>query len=291
MTNLLYVYTLSYDPLFEEFTYGEAKKRAEMLRKELRKGDHIFFWTNLLGRLFITAHYVVDFLLDGNEARRRQDIKRAYKNEHIHRHGNYDDVIVFGDSNKSLRLGVPLPLTRDLLTKLSIAIPYDPNRSETSNVSSALRNVVGKNCKLSDAQVKILLDEIEKVQFSGEFPLDGWDEKSIELVLAKNPSLLEKDLKLVSHRQLNTPHGLIDLLFQDKNNAYLIVEVKKGTAPDDTLTQLLNYISYVKKSYPKNTVKGAIVCSGCSRRLEEAAKVTGVKIYSYQGMVTLRTIV
>lgn len=291
MTNFLYRYTLSYDPLLEEFTYGEAGKRAEMLRKQLHKGDYIFFWTNLLGRLYITAYYVINFLLDGNEARRRQDIKRAYKNEHIHRHGNYDDVIVFGDPKESLRLGVPLPLTRDLLRKLSIVIPYNPNRSETFNISSALRNVMGKNCKLSDAQVKILLDEIDKLQSSGEFPLEDWDEKVIELVLAKNPSFLEKDLKLVSHRQLKTPHGIIDLLFQDKNNAYLVVEVKKGTAPDDTLTQLLNYISYVKKTYPKNAVKGAIVCSSCSRRLEEAAKESGVEIFFYRGIFTTKIIV
>lgn len=291
MTNFLYRYTLSYDPLLEEFTYGEAGKRAEMLRKQLHKGDYIFFWTNLLGRLYITAYYVINFLLDGNEARRRQDIKRAYKNEHIHRHGNYDDVIVFGDPKESLRLGVPLPLTRDLLGKLSIVIPYNPDRSETFNISSALRNVMGKNCKLSDAQVKILLDEIDKLQSSGEFPLEDWDEKAIELVLAKNPSFLEKDLKLVSHRQLKTPHGIIDLLFQDKNNAYLVVEVKKGTAPDDTLTQLLNYISYVKKTYPKNAVKGAIVCSSCSRRLEEATKESGVEIFFYRGIFTTKIIV
>lgn len=291
MTNFLYIYTLSYDPLFEEFTYGEAGKRAEMLRNQLHEGDYLFFWTNLLGRLYITAYYVVDFLMEGNEARRRRDIKSTYKSEHLQRSGNYDDVIVFGNPKKSLRLGVPLPLTRDLLKKLSIAIPYDPNRSETFNINSALRNVMGKNCKLSDAQVKTLLDEIDKLQFSGEFPLEDWDERAVELVLARNPSLLEKDLKLVSYRQLKTPHGVIDLLFQDKDNAYLVVEVKKGTAPDDTLTQLLNYISYVKKTSPKNTVRGAIICSSCSRRLEEAAKESGVKILSYQGMLTVKNIV
>ncbi len=275
MTNFLYVYTSSYDPLFEEFTYGEAGKRAEMLREELQNGDYIFFWTNLLGRLYITAYYIVDFLLDGNEARKRKDIKSAYKNEHIHRRGNYDDVVVFGDSKKSLKLGVPVPLTLALLNKLSIAIPYNPNHSETFNINSALRNVMGKNCRLSASQVKMLLNEIDNSQFGGEFPLENWDEKAVELILAKNPSLLENDLKLISHSQLKTPHGIIDLLFQDKVNAYLVVEVKKGTAPDDTLTQLLNYISYVRKTNPRNTVRGAIVCGTCSRRLEEAAKESG----------------
>ena len=231
-------------------------------------------------------------MIEGEKARRNKQLRERYRNPHFdpnHYRGK-GDIIIFGDPKKSRRLGIPLPLDKKLLDKISLVIPWRNDKTEAQNISSALRNVRGRNCRLSDRQVKLILGEIEKIEYSGVFPLEGWDETTIERILAKKPYLLEKGLKLLCE-QMPTPHGKIDLVFiNEKKDEILVVEVKRGKAPDKALTQLLSYISFVREKYSNEEVKGAIVCANCSRRLINAAKSQKIKIYLYRGKIVLKNI-
>lgn len=71
------------DPKFDEFTYGDSGGRARKLKKDLRKGDYVFFHASTGGKKCITAYYVVDRVLDTVEACKNDDIVRKYKNPHI----------------------------------------------------------------------------------------------------------------------------------------------------------------------------------------------------------------
>ena len=115
--NLLIPYVHLYDhpdPLFKEFTYGDEGRRARKLKKDLKKGNYVFFHTSISGRKYITAYYVVERVLDTAEAIKNRNIVAKYKNPHIleflsgERTGEGDDVILFGDPITSKILERPL---------------------------------------------------------------------------------------------------------------------------------------------------------------------------------------
>jgi hypothetical protein len=125
------------DPLFEELTYGEGGggNFRTMVRNSVRKGSHIFFHTTIEGQRYITAHYFVSKIVEGYDARHDDKIRSNYLNVHIHPENypewwpNYaidkeiksdrDDILIFGDSEKSLgKLVNPLKFDRGLAEKL-----------------------------------------------------------------------------------------------------------------------------------------------------------------------------
>jgi hypothetical protein len=125
------------DPLFEELTYGEGGggNFGTMVRNNVRKDSHIFFHATIEGQRYITAHFCVSKIVEGYDARHDAKIRRDYINPHIHPEnypewepnydvdkeirGNRDDILIFGDSEKSLgKLVNPLKFDRGLAEKL-----------------------------------------------------------------------------------------------------------------------------------------------------------------------------
>jgi hypothetical protein len=129
--NLLIPYVHLYahpDPLFTEFTYGDASRRAKILKNKLNKGDDVFFHTTIRNKKYITAYYVVDRVLDTPEAVKDRNIVAKYKNPHIvdfldPEKGKYkEDVVLFGDPITSRVLDKPLLFDRSLAEKLSLIL-------------------------------------------------------------------------------------------------------------------------------------------------------------------------
>ena len=82
------------------------------------------------------------------------------------------------------------------------------------------------------------LRKIEESKISLEVQLEDW--------LAKDISLLDPNL-LVIGRQVYTDFGkVMDLLCLDKVGDTVVVELKKGQTPRDTVAQALEYTSWVK---------------------------------------------
>jgi hypothetical protein len=71
------------DPLLAEFTYGDAGSRAKRLKTRLERGDYVFFHTSIGNKKCITAYYLVDRVLSGEEAVEDRNIVAKFHNPHI----------------------------------------------------------------------------------------------------------------------------------------------------------------------------------------------------------------
>ena len=291
--NLLIPYVHLYDhpdPLFKEFTYGDVGTRARKLKKDLKKGDYVFFHTSIGGRKYITAYYVVDRVLDTAEAVKDKNIVAKYKNPHIleflsgERTGEEDDVILFGDPITSKILERPLLFNKNLAEKLSLNIKFPKGKTETQAIGSATRAWR----ELTDKDVKILLEAIKSLEKEGvgiETILSTDEvteiiEKDLENFIEKNPNLISESLRL-EKRQLDTQVGRIDLLFKDKKGDLIVVELKLNRIGRDAVNQLKRYMKWIKDETQKD-VTGIIVCKGVMPAFEdEFKKLKNIKIFCY----------
>lgn len=117
-------------------------------------------------------------------------------------------------------------------------------------------------------------DKLVGVEGSG-FSVDAQiSEKILEDFLEKNLTTLEKDLSLVG-RQYPTITGPIDLLCKDKNNDFVVVELKKGRTSDKVVGQILRYIAFIEDSmieHENQKVRGIIVGREIDKSLEMSLK-------------------
>jgi len=285
----VYLYDHS-DPLFEEFTYGDIRARARKLKKDVKRGDYVFFHTSIRGKKYITAYYVVDRVLDTAEAIKDRNILAKYKSPHIsevlsaERTDEYDDVMLFGDPITSRVLERPLLFDRTLAEKLSLAIKFPEGRTETQVIGSATRSWR----ELTDKDVEVLLEAIK----SSEKEVPGIEtvlstdevteviEKDLERFMEKNPNLIVEALKSM-RRQLYTPVGRIDLLLEDPKGNLIVVELKLDRIGRDAINQLRRYMNWVKKE-TKKEVTGVIVCKGVMPAFkEDFKKLKDIKIFCY----------
>ena len=114
--------------------------------------------------------------------------------------------------------------------------------------------------------------EIESIQIK---------EKILEDYLENNINALEKDLILIK-RQYSTITGPIDILCKDKNDNYVVVELKKGRASDRVIGQITRYIGFIKTHMlerPDQKVRGIIVVREIDKKLEMSVSgLTGLDI-------------
>lgn len=72
-------------------------------------------------------------------------------------------------------------------------------------------------------------------------------EKQLEDIIRRDPDMIEKDLKYISH-QKNTDKGRIDLLFVDSGNALALAELKIKE-DDSMLWQGIDYYDFVNYNF------------------------------------------
>lgn len=249
-----------------------------------------FFHTSIGGKKYITAYYVVDRVLDTAEAIKDGNIVAKYKNPHIleflsgKRIDKDDDVVLFGDPITSRILEKPLTFDKTLAEKLSLNVKFPKGKTETQAIGSATRNWR----KLTDNDVEVLLEatrssEKEGVGIDTILSTDEVTEiieKDLEKFIEKNPRLVGENLSL-KRRQLDTPDGRIDLLFEDKTGNPVVIELKLNKIGRDAINQLKRYMNEVKKETGKE-VTGVIVCKGVMPAFEEdLKKLKDIKIFCY----------
>lgn len=100
-------------------------------------------------------------------------------------------------------------------------------------------------------------------------------EKAIEDFYAVNLDLLEPGLTLVeSGRQYQTSIGRMDLLCQDSNGTYVVVEIKAGEAENGVFGQVMRYVGWVDRNLEGGTGNvRAILLAGS---FSEKAKYTRI---------------
>ena len=115
-------------------------------------------------------------------------------------------------------------------------------------------------------------------------------ERLVEDFLALNLDHIEKGLKLyqdekgIPGRQYSTDIGIIDLLCIDKDNKFVIIEIKKEKGSDKTIGQITRYMGWVKQKLSNNQqVRGIIIVHEVDKKLEYSASVmTDIKIKYYK---------
>ena len=85
------------------------------------------------------------------------------------------------------------------------------------------------------------------------------------------------------------PIGYIDILAKrGEDESYLVIELKKGQSPDETVGQVLRYMGWVKENLDEN-VKGLILCTERDERMEHAVSMVSdlVSVKYYEVSFTL----
>ncbi|WP_144596734.1 HNH endonuclease [Bacillus cereus] len=144
------------DPLFSEYTYGNDGKNGAILKTKVSKGDFLFFYKSIENNPCITAFYEVEKVFDIHKAKRDNTIMMKYKNPHLFRNKvQENEVIAFGNPEKSMILDTPLVVNRALLEELSIDYNPSPNLTELQALTLKLRWK-----RLNNSQVKLLLNKV-----------------------------------------------------------------------------------------------------------------------------------
>jgi len=287
--NLLIPYVFKYDhsdPLFKEYTYGDVNERARKIKKDLKKGDYVFFHTSIGQKKYITAYYIVERVMDTTDAVADRNIIAKYKNPHLlegKRSSTTDDVLILGDPILSRVLDKPLLFDRVLAEKLSLNIGFPEGRTETQAIGSATRAWR----ELNERDVEILLESIKSTEMNvrGADTVLSTDEvteiieKDIENFIEKNPELIGKSL-IFKGRQIDTPVGRIDMLFEGVNSS-TVVELKLNKIGREAVNQLRRYMNWLEKETGKD-VNGIIVCKGVMPAFQEEFKtLKNIKICCY----------
>jgi hypothetical protein len=272
------------DPLLQEYTYGESgKKRGGMLLNKVSRGDFLFFHTNIKGKHVITGYYSVEKSMLTREAKQDKLITRKYRNPHL----RYDkpseyDTIAFGNVIYSKALGHPFCLTSEILKKLS----------------SRPKSISRPWLKLRDADVQLLLSEIEKSEeqgflkdtFLSSSEVQQLLEEDIETFVQNNPQVLGKTLATFKRQHVLNSGDRVDLILKDRDGL-LVVEIKKGAIGREAFQQISKYVKEVKSEFGCKA-KGAIVCGDVLPAFEDffekIIEKGKIEVYVYSWKFNLR---
>ena len=158
-----------------------------------------------------------------------------------------------------------------------VKISYDP--VEMKNNKPVVR------IEIQNQQVSLPINplipvnaEIENEYSSSEISFEF--EKQLENFLKDNLTAIERELVIFTDREGNlgkqyvTDVGIIDLLCTDKNNDFVVIELKKKRTSDIVVGQVLRYMGWVNQNINKDKkVRGLIITPELDDKLEYAASM------------------
>jgi hypothetical protein len=132
---------------------------------------------------------------------------------------------------------------------------------------NSFKKIVAIEIKKEDSVINQGLFYMEK-QLE-DFIIENWESTEF----SKNYELIYEDGELIS-QQYRTDIGRIDILAKDKiKKNYVVIELKKSQTSDDTVGQLLRYMSWIKETKKDPNVKGIIVAGQFDQKLDYAIKM------------------
>jgi len=123
-------------------------------------------------------------------------------------------------------------------------------------------------------------------------------ESDLRDFLAKNLTVIESGLRLYQDEGISGvefPVGgrFIDILAIDKQNNYVVIELKVSKGYDRVIGQLLRYMAWIEKNQaePNQNIRGIIIAREISGDLHLAAsKIPDVELFEYDLSVSLRKV-
>jgi len=123
-------------------------------------------------------------------------------------------------------------------------------------------------------------------------------EKDLQNFLSKNLDCIESGLTLFEDGDINGieyPVGgrFIDILALDKNNDFVVIELKVSKGYDRVIGQLLRYMAWIEQNQAekKQKVRGMIICKEISYDLRLAcSKIRDVSLFEYDLSIKIRAI-
>lgn len=113
-------------------------------------------------------------------------------------------------------------------------------------------------------------------------------ESELRDFLANNLPVLEPGLRLYSAEgrsgvEFTIDHGQIDILAIDRDNKFVVIELKLSRGRNRALGQLLYYMGWVDKNLGSGPCRGMIVASEISEEVRTAVRrVPGVALFRYR---------
>ncbi len=141
----------------------------------------------------------------------------------------------------------------------------------------------------TSANKELKVEEEEKEFITGGLTLEAELERQISL----NLGIIESGLKAIA-RQYKTSAGVIDILAEDRSGTKVVIELKSGYADTDTVSQILKYMSAIKKEvFPGTDVRGIIIAHEFDDMLIESINSflkDKIKLMNYEVKITLRSL-
>ncbi|AAB98210.1 conserved hypothetical protein [Methanocaldococcus jannaschii DSM 2661] len=103
-----------------------------------------------------------------------------------------------------------------------------------------------------------------------EINLRGSESEMAEMIF-RNPDLIEEGFKPIS-REYQIPTGIVDILGKDKENKWVILELKRRRADLQAVSQLKRYVEYFKNKYGEDKVRGILVSPSLTTGAEKLLK-------------------
>ena len=123
-------------------------------------------------------------------------------------------------------------------------------------------------------------------------------ERDLQNFLSKNLSVIETGLRLYEEegiKGVEFPVGsrYIDILALDKDNNYVVIELKVSRGYDRVVGQILRYIAWIKKNHADEgqNVRGIIIARQISDDLLLAcSEITNLDLYEYELSISLNKV-
>jgi hypothetical protein len=110
-------------------------------------------------------------------------------------------------------------------------------------------------------------------------------EENLEEFVVHQLEEIEPGLKLLE-RQLSTAAGRLDLLCQDRDGRYVVVELKRAQGTDQVVGQVLRYMGWAQENYGTDKVRGIIVVGKKDQALSYAIKaVANIQVKEFRLLI------
>ncbi|TDE85052.1 endonuclease NucS [Deinococcus sp. S9] len=126
-----------------------------------------------------------------------------------------------------------------------------------------------------------LAQALELVEEAG-FMLSG-SEAQLQESLARNPDLIEPGLRLLN-RELPVASGGIDLYALDTQGRFVVVELKRGRATQDAVSQLARYVRTVQGTVGTAVVRGILAAPSITAPARAELEARGLEFRQVQAL-------